>query len=479
MSCSLVDLSPELQLKIINELLNDAIIEKFEDVKEEKEDDPYDYNQEKPDDFKDRKEWERTQDRVHDLKNWSSTSRFFRDLLTPYIFKTVQLSNNEKSGSRASSLSRSDLSKFVKEIQYTGSALGDGHKEEEAYSDTEAILPKRVDVILSDLKCFPNLETLSIHFPYKFCDYDEWDGGLDLCAEEETDEETKSAEEKIAWRALMSKTYEALSRNKNHSLKSLKLKQFGPIKVSTFSDSSFHDFLSSIEDFTLSIYGEDNGAGWQINKVPAYLATMSKLDIYFFNHLTSLTSLTLKAPEEGPLGLEGMNHIPLPLKSHQMPCLKTLFLEYIFIGPDLIDFLTAHTKSLETLTMRKCAASPDGLAENGIHWSKFFYTLANANFEKLTELIIEPGPVPLTSEETYNKEEDQEKVSGEVKEARRILGEDCGRRIFPYVMLDDKYGMLYENEEENLEAFRRGEDQAGWERLMGKVNEIAAKKSGR
>ena len=63
----LVDLSPELQLKIIDELLKDPTNKKGEDVGVDKGVDPYNYNPEKPDEIKERKERERQRYRVNVL----------------------------------------------------------------------------------------------------------------------------------------------------------------------------------------------------------------------------------------------------------------------------------------------------------------------------------------------------------------------------------------------------------------------------
>ena len=470
MPCSLVDLSTELQLNIVEELLRHTHVDNSKNADGESQEDPYNYNQEKPDERQKRKEREQKENRVQDLRNWSCTSQFFREFLAPYIFETITLRNNNKSGASVDALSKSRCSEHIKELNYIGSAPGDAHRDEPIWSDTVAILPDSVNTLLSDLKCFPNLDILSIEFTYRFYDYEEWDEGLDLCAEEESDEDVKAAEEQIAWRALMAKTYQALAQNQDLELKHLDIRQLGPKKVSTFSDPTLHSLLSKLTRFSLSIYGEDNGAGWKINKCAEYEILMSRLDEYFFNHLASVSQLVVKAPEEGPLGLEGMNHIPLGLKNGQAPCCRILELEYVFIGPELIEFLINHSKTLEVLYLHNCLASPSGLAENGIHWNEFFDSLHAANFLGLHELKISPSRVPLTSEECYGQNEDPTRVPEEVKKARLILNDDQNRRVFAYGSLDDKYGMVFEDEEENLAAFERGEDQASYDRLMSQVS---------
>ncbi len=402
----------------------------------------------------------------HDLITWSCTSSYFRNLLAPYIFKTAKLVNDEKSGSSLNSVAKSPHNVHIKELHFIGSALGDAHSEDAAFSDTERILPGSVHALLCDLQRFPSLERLIIKFDYNFENIDEWIEGMDLCAEEETPEQVLKAEASAAWRALMSRTYSALTKNKSPHFKHLEIRQLIWKQVSTFSDPAFHHFLSHFEQFTLSIHGEDNGAGWKSNKTAEYPALMGKLDEYFFNHLAKITSLSVIAPEEGPLGLEGMSHAPLSLKTDQMPLLKALHLEYIFASPELIGFLVGHKDTLEELTLRNCYASPEGLAENGIYWSQLFTSLLSACPAQLRRFELGGSEMPLTHEECFGREENEEEVPDDVREARTILQQNPRRRLFPYAILDDKYGMLFHNEEDNLASFLRGEDQGSWDRLM-------------
>ena len=115
---------------------------------------------------------------------------------------------------------------------------------------------------------------------------------------------------------------------------------------------------------------------WQLQD---YLAVIGNLDKHFLNHLANVTSLSIKASGEGLLGLEGVHHVPLALKAGQMPLLTTPYLEHMFASPELIDFLVAHTDTLEELTLCDCYASPEGLANNGIYWSQVFNSLSSTN----------------------------------------------------------------------------------------------------
>jgi len=60
---------------------------------------------------------------------------------------------------------------------------------------------------------------------------------------------------------------------------------------------------------------------------------------------------------------------------------------------------------------------------------------------------------PLIREEAFGEEEYEEKVSMEVHEARKILQADPNRRLFAYMNIDNKYSMLFHDEEENFASF--------------------------
>ena len=117
----------------------------------------------------------------------------------------------------------------------------------------------------------------------------------------------------------------------------------------------------------------------------------------------------------------------------------------------------------------------NGLAENGIHWKQLFDTVYNANPEKPRQIEIWPINLPLTDAEVWGAPEIEAEISEEVREARQILETDSNRRLFAYTTLDAKCGMLFQDEEENLASFLRGEDQASYERLEHKINQNVKK----
>lgn len=480
MPCSIVDLSDELHLNVIQELL------KHDDLFHEKslEPDRQQDNQDRDDEF----QYHR------DLMNWSCTSRYFRNLLAPYILKSVKLRNDEKSDNSVDAVLKSPHAALVKEIYFLGTIppgtanseddeddepLAEGFPKEcdEAEEEQKTInvtLPLVVDNLLSDLRQFPSLESLSIGFTFPYDNpFDEY-----YEAEDMMDNETPEAAH--AWKALITKTYETLLRSEPPQLRTMEIRKFVWTFTKPYESQSFRQLLSHVEHFNLSVRGGDNGAGWCVNTCDGYLECVARFDELFFDHLTSATSLKLKAPEEGPIGLTGMRHARLALKKEQMPLLKSLHLEHIFICQELVDFVVSHTDTLEQVTLHDCKSSVNGLQDNdGFYWNHFFDALHRADIKKLSHLEIWPHSAALTFDETmyrkYGSPKKPSEESEDVQQIRRVLSGDARRRVFGYAILNDKYGACDDDEEENQAAFERGDDQVAFDRLMGIVDANATK----
>ena len=485
MHCFLVELSDELYLKIIHELLeHDQLLHE-----KSMEPDPNQYNHDRDDEF----QYHR------DLMNWSCTSRYFRNLLAPYIFQNIKLRNDEKSGASVAALLRGPHGDLVKGIYFLGNIppgmadpadnnpddeplpegfhkSADDAEEEEEEESVTTTLPPVVDNLLSDLSQFSNLESLSIGFTYPYDDtfgeYYEAEGLID----------NENPEPARAFKALMTTTYETLFRNKVPQLRVVEVRKFVCTFTEPYETQTFHDFLSHVKHFSLSVRGGDNGAGWKVNTCDTYLETVERFDELFFDHLASATSFTLQAPDEGPIGLEGRNHARLALKRQQMPLLKSLRLEYIFICQELADFTASHADTLERLTLHNCKScvSVNGLQENEpFYWSQLFDALHGADLKQLSHLEIQPSNAPLTLDESFdrdfNRAPTERAEPDSVQQTRQLISTDKERRVFEYAMLDDKYGICDEDDEENQAAFERGEDQVAYDRLMAHVDANAAR----
>jgi len=424
------------------------------------------------------------------LHSWSSTCSFYRSLLAPYLYQSLVLRNYEKSASSVHALANSRYKGCVEEIRYvaegectdvdkwqywTGETRGE-FDNSEAVTDPKEVFPDIVHTVLSNLQSFPHLKALSIDFPVNF-KREDWGFSFywEMFDEEETEDEIQSAEENEGWRALMAKTFDALSQNDKPSIKTLKIEKLYPLELSPFRSEAFHDFLSPLDRFDLSLFGGENGAGWCINCSNGYLEFVSKLDTYFFDHLQNITEFHLRADETGPLGLRGNRHADLTLRPDQMPLLKSVFLQNIFVSPELVDFLVGHSETLECISFNDCYGGINGEAENGIYWEALFTALSDAKPEELWRFDVLPLDPPY---QDMNDHTDLSETDG-VHICRTMLEQDPKRRLFAYKILDDKYGMLFDDEGETLQSFLEGDDQKAYDRLMHIVNDNSSRSSNR
>lgn len=485
MHCSLVDLSEELHLNIIQELLkhDDLLHEKSLESKYQKS------HRERDDEFQHHR----------NLMNWSCTSRYYRNLLAPYIFRSVKLRNDEKSGASVDAVLKSPYGDLVKEIYFLGTypsstanpdnieddelfpgefhTKSDDAEEEEEDAEKSIIitLPPIVDTLLSDLHQYPNLESLSIGFTYPynstFGQYYEPEGAID----------NEVPTVALAFKALMTRTYDALSKKKVPQFKAVRIRKLIWTVTEPYESQAFRNFLSCVEHFSLSVKGE---RCWRIDTCNRYVECLERLGKLFFDHLASATSLNLRAACLGPIGLEDMPYARLALEKEQMTLLKSLHLEHVFICQELVDFVISHTDTLEQLTLHNWNCSINGSQTNDeFYWHHFFDALHSADLKQLSHLEIRPHNAPLTLKETMDRKSHRVLTEwaepNNVQQIRRVLSADAKRHVFGYAKLDDRYSTCDEDYKENQAAFDRGEDQAAFDRLMGSVNANAVRGKGR
>jgi hypothetical protein len=160
------------------------------------------------------------------LRNWSSTCSFDRTLLAPYIFRVLALRNTERSARSADAVARSQNVAHVGEIHCTAADPGDSdydRDEGEIFPNTPFVFPEIVHKVLSNLDRFPSLHTVSVDFAFDF-DAIYWFDS-DLMMDVESAGQINEAEETVGWRALMAKTWAAVSENPRPHIKKLQICQ--------------------------------------------------------------------------------------------------------------------------------------------------------------------------------------------------------------------------------------------------------------
>ena len=411
---------------------------------------------------------------IEAIRCLSQTCKFFDDFLAPRAYRCIQVRSTERSGSALLALAQGPRAKHVKRIQYTVTNPGndaDGGDDtstsqtssSESDDDEIVVLPKSVQDALSHVSQFPTIKTVAVSF--KFVWSLEHGENLVLAWPVEGEEEEYpdgdvsdlDISRGVTWSRLVRESFTAIA--KNTTVERLVIDQLPPHshKSVGYFCGSFFGFLETLEAFDLTLWGFDNGAGWEANRHWSYQKLCDNLDNHFFRNLNKVTSLRFGTYDGGVLGGNGWT-CPHGLKSaDQMPLLKHLRLKRIILCEDLRTFLVTHIRTLETIYFEDCWGDLTD-DENG-SWDGLFTAIIKTAPQKLIEVKIYPdGPI----RNDYKRQDDQE----DAETIEVMIEQDPGRRIFPYASVDDKYGMLFEGEEENRSKFFEGKDQKAYDELM-------------
>ena len=145
--------------------------------------------------------------------NLSRTCTAFYKILSPYLFRAIWIRNSQKSSAAVDYLRSSNQSVHVKTLHFKASAP---QENEEGFYDVEGIFPPGLDAVLSGLLQFPNLETLVIDF------FNIIEAKVESHCENEEAFVTK--EEQEVWKALVKKTFDAVSMNTSDTVHKLVVK---------------------------------------------------------------------------------------------------------------------------------------------------------------------------------------------------------------------------------------------------------------
>ena len=401
--------------------------------------------------------------KITDILNVSRVCNVFRALATPILCKNILLQNTEKSGKSVQALVDGPYGNYVRQIHHRAKlGIPDPYdsRDPKNQKPNEKHFPESVRTVLSNLTRVPNLGKLIVEFPYteeELCD------AFYTFEDEEEEEQVALSEEDQAWRALMAHTYDAIGQNGIHAPKALELRGLVPVEVSTWRSQGFRSFLASVESFSLSVVGSDNGAGWKSNTLDGYLGFLRSMHSFFFDYLSEVRHFSFTASDAGPPGLEGWRHTPLNLYKHQMPHLKSLYLNHVFISEQLAEFIGSHDSTLESIHLDNCFSGAGcGLAENGITWAAFFSILNRTDLSALKRIQVTPREPLFSPDYSDFTDEDTTRI-------KQLMEADPARLFFCYKTLDDKYGMLFDGVETAVERFDNGEDQKSYERLLNFV----------
>lgn len=406
-----------------------------------------------------------------DILSLSRVCKVLRAIAAPFLFKDLTLLNDEKNGSSVLAVFDSTWAEHVRSMHYIGVMAMPSYEVVEdglpCQAPSPEDLPSPAKQALCSLNRLPNLERVIVEFR---CDRSEkeeqdiYESTFENLEEPESDDEIVKSEAKYAYRSLMEQSYTALSQNPASTIKNLELRNNLAKGCSSWKTDAFQALLGGLSSFSMSLRGGDNGAGWQINTVAAYLAYIESLDARLFQHLQGVKHFGFSATTDGPPGLEGgMNNTSLPLHTDHMPELTSLELQHVFISKELATFIAEHGQTLARIRLNDCYSGLDdnNCTDEGIalSWGDFFSTIADHKMAALCTFEIAPSyleTVEVPKHGAYRHE-----FAKRVKEVRENSPE---RRMLDYKIVDDKYGMLFDSDL-GLEKFEEAADQAGWEKL--------------
>ncbi|KAL7919844.1 hypothetical protein ACQKWADRAFT_300215 [Trichoderma austrokoningii] len=400
---------------------------------------------------------------ISDKFSLGATCKYWRAQLAPEIFKTIRLTNNE-------SLAESVLNAVEAHGQYTTTIELKAHCGLNVESTLPALPPAAVKVLQGHLT--PNLKTVSVNFDFDFdcgerATFDR--GTIYAFQDVETEEHVREREEAWQWRALMNEAWQALAANMH--VRELIIKGFVLKWTSTFRSEEFRRLLSRLESASFDFIRMQSGVSWRTNRTEGWLRFVAELDASFFHHMIKLKHLAIIASD--PIGLEGQFHVPLALKPGDLPLLESLKLRKCFAGPELLLFIQDHAQVLKSLDVKNCVGGGiDRILDNGITWAQFFDDIYEVK-PVLTELIA--GLSYINSEHELEPDHQLEDEPEIWEVFRQKLRADPSLRWLAYGHIHHNFGWLCLDDEINGEHFERGDDQRAFNRLMGLVNENAAK----
>ncbi|KAH7184765.1 uncharacterized protein B0J16DRAFT_340424 [Fusarium flagelliforme] len=297
----------------------------------------------------------------------------------------------------------------------------------------------------------------------------EIDGGWDendlcdisiyFCTEVESWERVKEKEEMYGWRTAWNELWRDVA--KYSKTERLDLFHFLPIKASSWLEPDWAAFVGRLKELNIRAYGQDNGAGWAANTLEGFCAFFHEMPEFLFQHATNLEHLYIAGHEDGHLGDSALRFEP-----NTMTQLKSLHLETMSITESLKDFLSGS--NLESLRLENVGAwGHVGVTPT---WADFWKAVREGN-PSLKEVTYHyPKSPPLTVEEAMNGNDSVSQTDTEEEaQVRKMVSDDDSLIIWPYIISDDKYGDVFEMEEENREALVKGDDNTEYKLLMEDV----------
>ncbi|KAI8716688.1 hypothetical protein NCS52_00963000 [Fusarium sp. LHS14.1] len=327
---------------------------------------------------------------------------------------------------------------------------------------------------LIQFKGLPRCSILSIHtmgveefeIEADWDDNDLCDSGMYFCSYTEYWEDVEKKEERYTWRAaLRDMWHDVANLSKTQHLEVF---NFLPRKSSSWRTPEWSKFLGGLKELALYLYGADNGAGWHVNTLPGFNDFFKRLSSIMLRHAKNVERLKIIAHDEGFL-----NYDSLRLSRGILPELQVLHLQHMTAPAVLLPFLKGKPRNLREIHLKKCVAEETNDDDFELKtWASLWKVIRETGEKPIHVTYQYPKSPPLTEDENYADEGEDWKPPEDEEEGiarlRRLVVED-GDVIWPYVEIDEKYGMVMDNDVLNAEHLGLGEDNKEYKAMMDEM----------
>ncbi|OAG43828.1 hypothetical protein AYO21_02055 [Fonsecaea monophora] len=409
------------------------------------------------------------------LLHWSSTCRFYRRHFEARILRHVVLRTHLKSIESIETLSRTPRWRHVKNLVVCNTLATLSQSARDAYTERSRDIEYEDDDVLSHWPEFPltrlsallsnlppNLEALTLDFPWHWIDM------VDSCMEFSATGDFG----RMILVILRGICQNNLAAKASFTLRLVNLPK-GSTECTPQGCHGLKSLLNCVTDCQISLAHWNNGAGWEQNRVMDMESFTRSLGPTFIQHLTNVETLELRANYSCPIGLApGCGHLAdFPQLSHGLRFhhLRKLTLDHFFIDDPLMAFVTLQSPNLEHLTLLSCGASgPNTSSEvaDPPTWAEFF-TRLNTGATNLRSLSLRhtyPNSGLLDMDTQGEKSDDiklaHAALEHQASQQHITSARDWARRkqVLPHHILDDKYGILFDDQDENAARFLQGDD---------------------
>lgn len=310
-----------------------------------------------------------------------------------------------------------------------------------------------------------------------------------------------------AYRHTLRNVFSSISMNDMRGKDNFELRLYNvpPYRSDVYSSENWKQFLGGLTSFTLGLKSYDNGTGWRMNMHSPAIEVARLLGEMFWDHLDRIRSFSLHCDSSWPLG--GPDDLCQPLElplpgSRTWTNLRHVSFKETFICPALLKCLQAHLMTIETIELTDCFSpnyceyeDPDGFditSYEGIRWDTFFNGLAETKSSKLREIYVtyvsrsEKDLLEGFSADREDTEHNQRKhqvrevLRKQEREAIDVVHRSglsvrmSHKMVLAHCSVDDKYGMIFDGEEENTFKFVEGKYHEEWLKLLDVVERNAA-----